>query len=266
MLNPQKIVLIRGLGREARHWGQTIDELKKTFPDAEILTPDLPGAGILNQVKVPHGVPKFIPILKEQVSLNPDEENLVVGLSLGGMCVIEWVKQFPMDFKAAVVMNTSLGDVSMPWMRFRPSFIPQMFAVTQKDAKTFEREVLKFVSNNPKVWDENVELALRLHQERPMSFKALIDQIVSGAIYRSKINVFPIPLLVMASIKDHLVNVDCSIKISEKFKADIVYHPWGGHEISMDDPQWVSEEMRSWCDRLEKLDQKVLAFRVNKKN
>jgi len=38
-------VLLRGLAREARHWGDFPAVFRNEFPDADILTPDLPGNG-----------------------------------------------------------------------------------------------------------------------------------------------------------------------------------------------------------------------------
>src|SRR6185436_3354424 len=38
-------VLLRGLGREAAHWGDFPERLKAALPGATVLTPDLPGCG-----------------------------------------------------------------------------------------------------------------------------------------------------------------------------------------------------------------------------
>ena len=200
----------------------------------------------------PLGVDKFIPLIREQVEshLKPNQSNLLMGLSLGGMCTLEWIKQFPQDFKGAVVMNTSLADLSFPWKRIRLGLLPKMGKAHLKGGEYAERTFVEITSNYLEGYDENTKMALKIQRERPMRFSSVVMQLLSGALYQLKINHSPTPLLVLACPYDKLVNVDCSKKLSSRLKSEVRLHPWAGHELPMDDAPWVAREVTDWWSKL----------------
>ena len=42
---PATWILLRGLAREKRHWGDFLEQFRSAFPNDKILALDLPGAG-----------------------------------------------------------------------------------------------------------------------------------------------------------------------------------------------------------------------------
>jgi len=60
-MNKQKhFYLIKGLIREAEHWGEFPKILKEQFPEAKISFIDIPGAGEFVSHKTPLSVPKSL--------------------------------------------------------------------------------------------------------------------------------------------------------------------------------------------------------------
>lgn len=249
MKNPDKIILLRGLSRQAGHWGDSLKAFQKAFPQSEILTPDLPGAGVNHQGQVPWGVKQFIPVLREQVQLNPGEKNIVIGLSLGGMCAMEWVKQFPEDFSGAVIMNSSFGDLSKPWERMSVRGLTHLALTRFKKGESQEAAVMKVISQNQKVHKKNVELALKLQEEQPIKLNSIVRQLLSAAFYRMGVEELPVPVLALGSMKDDLVSPDCTIQLGKKISCEVRLHSWAGHELDLDDAEWVCKQIKDWCSR-----------------
>jgi len=40
------------------------------------------------------------------------------------------------------------------------------------------------------------------------------------------------------------VNVKCSRAIAQKWNVPITEHPTGGHDLSVDDPSWIAQEIK----------------------
>lgn len=60
-------VLISGLLREARHWGEFAGYLQQNFPGASTETPNIPGNGYLNYLTSPNTVADMTEALRRQV-------------------------------------------------------------------------------------------------------------------------------------------------------------------------------------------------------
>ena len=73
----------------------------------------------------------------------------------------------------------------------------------------------------------------------------MLQQLVAASHYRIKEKV-PVPTLLIVGLGDRLVNPQCSEDIHDKFGYPIVRHPWGGHDLTVDDGPWVAEEIKKW--------------------
>ncbi|MES3014699.1 MAG: alpha/beta hydrolase, partial [Pseudomonadota bacterium] len=58
-----------------------------------------------------------------------------------------------------------------------------------------------------------------------------------------------VPLLVLASLRDALVDVRCSTGLAQRWHADIALHPDAGHDLPLDDAAWVAEQVARWRPR-----------------
>jgi pimeloyl-ACP methyl ester carboxylesterase len=55
-----------------------------------------------------------------------------------------------------------------------------------------------------------------------------------------------IPFLILGSEKDRLVDPQCSRDAAKALLAQLVMHPSAGHDLPLDDPDWVIEQIRNW--------------------
>ena len=84
-------VLLRGLTREARHWGDFADQLARALPPSSpgatrVLALDLPGNGVFHQEASPASVAAMADFARAQLQARglPPPYRLVA-MSLGGM-------------------------------------------------------------------------------------------------------------------------------------------------------------------------------------
>jgi pimeloyl-[acyl-carrier protein] methyl ester esterase len=52
-----------------------------------------------------------------------------------------------------------------------------------------------------------------------------------------------IPTLILASENDKMVSVKCSCRLAKRLKAEIHIHPNAGHDIAVDDPEWLVKQI-----------------------
>jgi hypothetical protein len=48
-------------------------------------------------------------------------------------------------------------------------------------------------------------------------------------------------LLVVASASDRLVDPACSVLLARRWKVPLRVHPSAGHELALDDPEWLAD-------------------------
>ena len=117
MTGNEHFVLIRGLLREARHWGEFTGSLQQQFPHATINTPDIPGNGRLHQIASPTTIAEMTEALREQINTN--QPLRLIALSMGGMIASDWMIRYPHEVEAAVLINTSARPFSPFYHRMR---------------------------------------------------------------------------------------------------------------------------------------------------
>ena len=58
----------------------------------------------------------------------------------------------------------------------------------------------------------------------------------------------PVPALVVASANDPLCDPECPRRLALRFGAPLVTHPRAGHDLSVDDPEWLAGQVRAWAE------------------
>ncbi|MDT4885930.1 hypothetical protein FQZ97_1222250 [compost metagenome] len=82
--------------------------------------------------------------------------------------------------------------------------------------------------------------------QRPVSAANALRQLVAAARF-SAAPAAPIPkVLLLASEHDHLVDSRCSRAIASAWHRPLVMHPSAGHDLPLDDPAWVADQVRRW--------------------
>jgi hypothetical protein len=88
----------------------------------------------------------------------------------------------------------------------------------------------------------------KIQNARPISFKNCWRQIKAAATYRPG-NIKPIQsVFLLNSLGDRLVAPICSEAISNKWGFEIQLHPWAGHDLPLDDGNWVVLELKNWVN------------------
>lgn len=238
--------LIRGLIREAAHWGDFLDYLKKDYPTAKITTIDIPGAGEYFKSLSPLSILEMVDQMRKVFKAHsaPEEENVLIAISLGGMIAAKWMQTHPEDFARCVLINTSYRDYSPVFERLKPSALAYLLKVPTLKGRAKEAHILKLVSNNTDRFDSTLNLWDKVQQERPVSLKNTIRQLLAAARFKSDGFKPKIPTLILASVEDRMVSVHCSEKIAKAWNVPIMFHPTGGHDLSADDPQWIVEKIK----------------------
>lgn len=248
MSNQKKFILLRGLTRESRHWGDFVDHLKKQFPNSSVLLLDLPGSGKMNKISCPLTVKEMVEMLRSQIPSDElgKSDFHFVGMSLGGMVALEWAKSYPQDLSKVIVINSSSGRMMPFWRRLRPGAYPYLIFSGLMKEKQHEL-IFKKVCQNQDHKARTLESWRMIQETSPVSFSNALRQIFSASRFKVEPKL-KVPGLVLTSYGDELVSFKCSEKLAEQLKWPIKIHSWGGHELSDDDPDWVITKMKSFID------------------
>ena len=121
-------VLLRGLGREARHWGRFATVLQQQLPTGDrVLALDLPGNGRWCQRSSPVQVEAMVAAARaESQALGIAGPCMLVALSLGGMVAAGWASSAPHEVRGCVLVNSSMAALSPFWQRLRPACYPRL--------------------------------------------------------------------------------------------------------------------------------------------
>lgn len=239
-------VLIRGLGHEARHWGHFADLLKEQDFCDEVFLWDLPGAGVFYKEVGALSIAKILEHLvkKYHVQLLTKHPLVVIGLSLGGMLALEYLSRQPNLFSAGVLINSSSGSLTPWYRRMRLAAIPTVLriAVTFNELRK-QQLILSLVSsryqNDPATLAEQVRIA----KTQPMRLATLVGQLVAGAFFKASSLAKQKKTLVLYSEKDALVDPVSSRSLAKFLSAKVFSHPEAGHDLPLDDPEWIIQKM-----------------------
>ncbi|MES2855727.1 MAG: alpha/beta hydrolase [Bdellovibrionota bacterium] len=260
-----QFVLIRGLAREARHWGNFPEVLEKTFAQAghkiRVDAIDQPGCGRYSEMRSPisiHGITKFMrqkhaelrARIREQGE-QPPAKTFVLAVSLGGMVTSDWIHHWPNDLTGAVFVNTSFRGFSPIHHRLTPRGVEHLVRIiAARNPESREREILKMVSNRPDLHDAIAETWTNVGLSRPVSLENFARQLFAAATYRAADEAPKVPVLLLNSEKDRMVSPGCSDAIASKWAVPLEKHVSGGHDLPLDDPEWTAEKTLSWFQSL----------------
>ena len=263
-------IFLRGLAREARHWDDFPDKLKAKLAEqnesARIDSLDMPGSGRFSEMKSPIAISeltefareKFTEIRRKQRERgeSPSERTRLVAVSMGGMIAADWMDRWPDDFKEAVLINTSFHGFSPFYERLLPSAMRHLVS-TLRPLTDFEREMksLELVTNLLSI-DEKKAIAQkwsRFASERPFTLENFTRQLLASARYRAPLKKPDVPMLILYSKDDRMVSADCSREIIRRWKTDSDVHPKAGHDLTLDDGDWVIEKTLAWEQRLKEV-------------
>ncbi len=246
-------VLLRGLSRESRHWGGFPGLLKWRTGAESVLTLDLPGNGVLSTAQSPASVAAMVVAFREQLrARGAAPPYALLGLSLGGMVAIDWAACHPGECTAIVLVNTSTRTPGRWHERLRWRSLPRLLAIRrERSAAERERLVLALTSRHPsEPADTLVSNWAAWRTEAPVSAANERRQFWAAARFRAPRRVPNVPVLVLASLGDELVDPACSWRLARAWAAELRVHASAGHDLTLDDPEWVARQTADWFARI----------------
>jgi pimeloyl-[acyl-carrier protein] methyl ester esterase len=246
-VTPRHWLLLRGLGRDARHWFGFEQQLGAALGTSCHLL-DLPGAGNTSaSLPIPS-----VPWIAQHVAqrLTPlVEANAgpwgILGLSLGGMVGLSLCRQRPAWFSHLVLINSS-SRLSAPWQRLRPRGLSMLLgALPAKNATARERRIyaltLNLAARHGSAWAARAAAFSNVAAPRRA---AVLAQLVAAA--RFKPAAVAQPTLVLSARGDRMVSPRCSRDLSRFLNAEHREHALAGHDLPLDAPGWVIAQIQSW--------------------
>lgn len=255
-------VLLRGLTREAGHWGPFLPLLRQQLPEGTpVLTPDLAGNGHrFAELSATCVSAMALDVRRQLQSLEQSHgwapPYRVVAMSLGAMVAVAWQDQWPQEVASATLINTSLRPFNPFWQRLQPrQYLRLMQMLTHADdASLLEASILAMTTQSARQAGlsatradaETLAAWLDLRTRHPVQARNALRQLWAAARYRAPAQPPRVPTLLLHSLGDALVAPACTTTLAKAWRCPVRTHPWAGHDLPHDDGHWVVEHVLAW--------------------
>ena len=240
--------LLRGLTREARHWGDFPQLLQAAYPETRVVALELPGNGLRNSEPSPTTVAELAAQAHAEAArlgLRPPYH--LLALSLGAMVATAWAEAWPREVDACVLINTSFAAFNPLLQRLQPRAWPSLLRILLSPT-ALERERLVFALTSslpPETHEPAIRAWAELRRSHPVALRNALRQLLASARYRAPWKA-PVPTLVLFGAGDRLVDPRCSQEIARRWRCHRGVHPFAGHDLPLDDGPWVVDQVRRW--------------------
>jgi pimeloyl-ACP methyl ester carboxylesterase len=247
-------VLLRGLTRGSGHWADFDERLQRQLGNAaRLVLLDIPGNGALHALRSPTRMPRLVDCCREQLrALDVAPPYHLLGVSMGAMIALEWSRMAaPETVAGCVLVNTSVRRLSPLHHRLRPSAWSALLgvALVPQPVVARERAILRLTSRNATAADGVLDAWAALREAQPVSRTNVLRQLLAAARYTAPEPPPPVPLLVLSSRGDALVDARCSEALAAQWSCASAVHAWAGHDLTLDDGDWVAAQIGAWLGR-----------------
>lgn len=244
-------VLLRGLTREHRHWENFPQVLHALFPHAKIITPDLPGSGMHHRQTCPVHIKEILDSVRADIGIRQlNKPVYIIGLSLGAMVSLEWLRQYPEECAGAVLINTSFKSLNPFYQRLRPANYWRILkSQLSKNVRARENIIFELTSNLNPHRTRIINNWVRYAQENPVTKRNALRQLIAAFLYKIPRQKPEPALLLLNSLGDRLVHPQCSQQLAQHWNLTLHSHPAAGHDLPLDDGAWVGEKIMAWLQQ-----------------
>ena len=247
-------VFLRGLVRESAHWDDFPRDFSRTIRGARVYPMDLPGNGMhwrLQSFLTISDTAEYV--RREFFALRGPEHTrplYLFSISLGSMVAIEWMHLHPGEVAGAVLVNTSSRTCSPFFRRLSWRVWPHLLYIfTARDPFARERSILKLTARSSADNAALLHARVRTSQKHPVRRRNALRQLCAAARYRPPPKQPPVPMLLLNSLGDRLVDPACSDALARVWGAALHIHPAAGHDLPLDDPGWTLDTVAAWLRR-----------------
>ena len=242
-------ILLRGLTREARHWGSFTAQFEARLAPDKVTALDLPGNGEFHQQTSPLSVEGMVTFARQQLlaqGIKPPYA--LLAMSLGGMVATSWAQRYPNEVSRLVLINTSMRPFSGVTQRLRPANWLELLALAARwgGADYAERSIHRITCNQAAQRDADLMAWQHIRRSAPVSSANALRQLLAAARFACAVQTPRCPALVLSSKADRLVNPLCSTQLASAWQVAHHMHPWAGHDLPHDDGRWVCEQVADW--------------------
>ncbi|MBC7428600.1 MAG: alpha/beta hydrolase [Bacteriovorax sp.] len=241
-MNNNRWIFLRGLTRGNIHWSVFPEIFKKINPDAQMEFLEIPGNGLCSEEKSPVSAGALLDSLRIKSNFVKNKESFhLCGISLGGMAAMKWAESYPGEVLSVAVINSSLAQFST----FNKRLLPENYETLLRTLFMHghyqqEESVLKITSNRFEETKKNLEAFAVFSENHKVTKINFLRQLILA----KSININSVvkkPFKVISSQNDRLVDHGCSKQIVLKLGGKEFIHPTAGHDLPLDEPEWLSE-------------------------
>ena len=157
-----------------------------------------------------------------------------------------WSKCPPEEVPAMVLINTSMRPYNPFHHRLRPANYTALIRMAQEsDPARREETILRLTSARGAVPDVLAAWS-GYARECPVSRVNALRQLLAAARFRANGAPIATRVLLLASRGDRLVNPKCSHTLAQAWNAKLADHSQSGHDLPLDDPAWLVQQVRDW--------------------
>jgi pimeloyl-ACP methyl ester carboxylesterase len=242
-------VFLRGLTRESAHWGDFPHSFQRALPACEVVVLDLPGNGVLHQQQSPWSIAPMVEFCRAELlrqGFAPPYH--VLAMSMGAMVAAQWAHTAPQELAGAVLINTSFRPFNPFYQRLRPGNYGRLvrLMVLRPSDDALEQEVLHMTSNHGDRHRQALAEWVAIRHLHPVRAGNAFRQLVAAARFSASRQAPQCPVLLLGSDRDGLVSAQCTRTIAQHWGAPVALHPDAGHDLPLDDPQWVVRQVHQW--------------------
>ena len=244
------LLLLRGLTREQRHWGRFRAMLAEKLANP-VLGFDFAGSGELYQQRSPADISALRQSVRSQLQNHSAFTGRVhlVALSLGGMLAADWALAYPAEVASITLINSSARPLAPFYQRLRWQNYPALAGLFLLSASKREQRILALTTARAYQNLQIVSQWQAWQQQRPVSAGNALRQLLAAS--RFSLTTKPTcPALIISSQADKLVNPQCSVALADYLQAAHQQHSWAGHDIALDDPDWLARQISQFIQQL----------------
>jgi pimeloyl-ACP methyl ester carboxylesterase len=203
---------------------------------------DLPGTGARWAEASPLSIAAITNDLRHRVRAFQPPLRLL-GLSMGGMVALDWAARHPQELAGALLLNTSMRPFGHLALRLRPPVWPALLRVlVGGDARRVESIILGCTSSRPTTHAAVLAEWAALRQQHPVTRANALRQLVAAARFTAPATRPRVPLRVLCGGQDALVDPACSRALANAWSLPLAQHPFAGHDLPLDAPDWVAAQ------------------------